>query len=160
MGTTGFDGMTGALTAVDIRGREGLSLRDKWRDGTKNYLGVTVSGFPNLFMITGPGSPSVLYNMVASIEQNVDFVSDTIAYLRQHDIASIEANAREERAWTKYVDWVSKQTIYTQVKSWYNGENVEGKPAGFMPYAGGGLTYFEFVRQAVADGYRGYSLGR
>ena len=157
---TGFDGMTGALTAVDIRGREGLSLRDKWRDGTKNYLGVTVSGFPNLFMITGPGSPSVLYNMVASIEQNVDFVSDTIAYLRQHDIASIEANAREERAWTKYVDWVSKQTIYTQVKSWYNGENVEGKPAGFMPYAGGGLTYFEFVRQAVADGYRGYSLGR
>ena len=156
---TGFDAMTGALLAVDIRGRAGLSLREKWHHGAKNYLGVSVAGFPNLFMITGPGSPSVLYNMVASIEQNVDFVSDTIEHLRQHQYTSIEANAREERAWTKYVDWVSKQTIYTQVKSWYNGENVDGKPAGFMPYAGGGLTYFEFVRQAVDDGYRGFTLG-
>ena len=155
---TGFDAMTGALLAVDIRGREGLSLRDKWRNGTLNYLGVTVSGFPNLFMITGPGSPSVLYNMVASIEQNVDFVCDTIEYLREHGLASIEARPREERAWTKYVDWVSKQTIYTKVKSWYTGENVDGKPAGFMPYAGGGLTYFEFVRQAVDNGYRGFTL--
>ena len=155
---TGFDAMTGALLAVDIRGREGLRLRDKWRNGTLNYLGVTVSGFPNLFMITGPGSPSVLYNMVASIEQNVDFVCDTIEYLREHRLESIEARPREERAWTKYVDWVSKQTIYTKVKSWYTGENVDGKPAGFMPYAGGGLTYFEFVRQAVDNGYRGFTL--
>ena len=157
---TGFDAMTGALLAVDIRGREGLRLRDKWRNGTLNYLGVTVSGFPNLFMITGPGSPSVLYNMVASIEQNVDFVCDTIEYLREHRLESIEARPREERAWTKYVDWVSKQTIYTKVKSWYTGENVDGKPAGFMPYAGGGLTYFEFVRQAVDNGYRGFTLAR
>ena len=155
---TGFDAMTGALLAVDVRGRQGLSLREKWRDGTRNYLGVTVSGFPNLFMITGPGSPSVLYNMVASIEQNVDFVSDTIDYLSRHQLASIEANPREERAWTKYVDWVSRQTVYTKVKSWYTGENVDGKPAGFMPYAGGGLTYFEFVRQAVDSGYRGFTL--
>ena len=79
--------------------------------------------------------------------------------VRKHQYVSIEANAREERAWTKYVDWVSKQTIYTQVKSWYNGENVDGKPAGLMPYAGGGLTYFEFVRQAVEEGYRGFTLG-
>jgi cyclohexanone monooxygenase len=155
---TGFDAMTGALLAVDIRGREGLRLRDKWRNGTLNYLGVTVSGFPNLFMITGPGSPSVLYNMVASIEQNVDFVCNTIEYLREHRLESIEARPREERAWTHYVDWVSKQTIYTKVKSWYTGENVDGKPAGFMPYAGGGLTYFEFVRQAVDNGYRGFTL--
>ncbi len=155
---TGFDAMTGALLAVDIRGRDGVSLREKWRNGTKNYLGVSVSGFPNLFIITGPGSPSVLYNMVASIEQNVDFVTDTIEHLRQRDYTSIEANPREEGAWTKYVDWVSKQTIYTKVKSWYNGENVDGKPAGFMPYAGGGLTYFEFVRQVIEAGYRGYTL--
>ena len=155
---TGFDAMTGALLAVDIRGRGGLSLGEKWQQGAKNYLGVAVAGFPNLFMITGPGSPSVLYNMVASIEHHVDFVSDTIAHLRKHNYASIEAKARDESAWTQYVDWVSKQTIYTAVKSWYNGENIEGKPAGFMPYAGGGLTYFEFVRQAVAAGYRGFTL--
>jgi hypothetical protein len=96
--------------------------------------------------------------MVASIEHHVDFVTDTIVHLRKHRYASIEAKVRDERAWTKYVDWVSKQTIYTTVKSWYNGENVEGKPAGFMPYAGGGLTYFEFVRQAVEAGYRGFAL--
>jgi len=155
---TGFDAMTGALLAVDIRGRGGLTLREKWKNGTKNYLGVTVSGFPNLFMITGPGSPSVLYNMVASIEQNVDFTVAAIEHLKRAGFASIEAKPREEQAWTKYVDWVAQQTIYTKVKSWYTGENVDGKPAGFMPYAGGGLTYFEFVRQAVDGGYRGFTL--
>ncbi|MGE3771632.1 MAG: flavin-containing monooxygenase [Gammaproteobacteria bacterium] len=155
---TGFDAMTGALLAVDIRGRGGLTLREKWKNGTKNYLGVTVAGFPNLFMITGPGSPSVLYNMVASIEQNVDFAFEAIEHLRRAGLASIEARPREEQAWTKYVDWVAQQTIYTKVKSWYTGENVDGKPAGFMPYAGGGLTYFEFVRQAVDSGYRGFAL--
>ena len=154
---TGFDAMTGALLSVDIRGKGGLTLREKWQNGTKNYLGVSVAGFPNFFTITGPGSPSVLYNMTASIEQNVDFVSNTIDHLRDHHYASIEAQPREELAWTKYVDWISKQTIYTKVKSWYNGENVNGKPAGFMPYAGGGLTYFEFVRQAVDEGYRGFT---
>ena len=155
---TGFDAMTGALLAVDIRGRDGQTLRDKWREGTKNYLGVTISGFPNLFMITGPGSPSVLYNMVSSIEQNVDFVFDTIEHMRKHHFARIEAEPREESAWTQYVNWVSKQTIYTQAKSWYNGENIAGKPAGFMPYAGGGTTYFEYVRQVIEEGYRGFKL--
>jgi len=155
---TGFDAMTGALLAVDIRGRGGLALKEKWKNGAKNYLGVTVAGFPNLFTITGPGSPSVLYNMVASIEQNVDFTCEAIEHLRRTGLASIEAKPREERAWTQYVDWVAKQTIYTKVKSWYTGENVDGKPAGFMPYAGGGLTYFEFVRQAVDNGYRGFTL--
>jgi len=155
---TGFDAMTGALLTVDIRGKGGLPLREKWKNGTLNYLGVTVSGFPNLFMITGPGSPSVLYNMTASIEQNVDFVTDTLNHLRAHAYTSIEAQSREELAWTKYVDWVSRQTIYTKVKSWYTGENIDGKPTGFMPYAGGGLTYFEFVRQAVDNDYRGFAL--
>ncbi len=98
--------------------------------------------------------------MVASIEQNVDFVADTITHLQNNNYASIEAQVREENAWTQYVEWISKQTIYTKVKSWYNGENVNGKPAGFMPYAGGGLTYFEFVRQVVEAGYRGYALAK
>ncbi len=155
---TGFDAMTGALLAVDIRGKDGLSLREKWQHGARNYLGVSIAGFPNLFMITGPGSPSVLYNMVGSIEQNVDFVVDAIEYLRQHQYASIEAKPREEAAWTRYVEWIAKQTIYTKVKSWYTGENVDGKPGGFMPYAGGGLTYFEFAKQVVDAGYRGYKL--
>ena len=155
---TGFDAMTGSLLAVDIRGRGGMSLRDKWRDGAKNYLGVTISGFPNLFMITGPGSPSVLYNMVHSIEQNVDFVADAIEYVRRKGYASIEARAREERAWTNYVDWIAQQTIYVTVKSWYTGGNVEGKRIGFMPYAGGGLTYFEFTKQVADNDYRGFDL--
>ena len=155
---TGFDAMTGALLAVDIRGRGGQSLREKWKEGAKNYLGLTVAGFPNMFMITGPGSPSVLYNMVNSIERNVDFVSDTIDHLRKNGYASIEARPREESAWSRYVDWISKQTIYTHVKSWYTGGNVSGKPVAFMPYAGGGLTYFEFARQVVANGYRGFTL--
>ena len=155
---TGFDAMTGALLAVDIRGRGGVSLREKWRNGTKNYLGVTISGFPNLFMITGPGSPSVLYNMVSSIEQNVDFVADTIDHVCKNRYASIEAKPREEKAWTQYVDWISKQTIYSKVQSWYTGGNVDGKPTGFMPYAGGGLTYFEYVRQVVDNQYRGFTL--
>lgn len=155
---TGFDAMTGALLAVDIRGRDGVRLCDKWREGTLNYLGISVSGFPNLFTITGPGSPSVLYNMVSSIEQHVDFVFDTIEHLRRQGYTRIEARAREERAWTRYVDWVSKQTIYTRVKSWYTGENVAGKTTGFMPYAGGGVTYFEYVRQVVDSGYRGFAL--
>lgn len=155
---TGFDAMTGALLSVDIRGRGGVTLREKWKNGTLNYLGVSVSGFPNLFMITGPGGPSVLYNMPASIEQNVDFVFDAIEHLRRRGLSSIEARPREEKAWTQYVDWISRQTIYTQAKSWYTGQNVEGKPTGFMPYAGGGLTYFEFVRQAVDSGYRGFTL--
>lgn len=155
---TGFDGMTGALRAIDIRGRGGMPLREKWRDGTLNYLGIGIAGFPNLFTITGPGSPSVLYNMTSSIEQHVDFVFDAIEHLRRRGLATIEPRPREERAWTKYVDWIARQTIYTKVKSWYTGENVEGKPAGFMPYAGGGLTYYEFARQVVADGYRGFTL--
>ena len=155
---TGFDGITGALRAIDIRGRGGLPLREKWRDGALNYLGISVAGFPNLFTITGPGSPSVLYNMTASIEQHVDFVFDAIDYLHKQKLATIEARPREERAWTKYVDWIAQQTIYTKVKSWYTGENVNGKPAGFMPYAGGGLTYFEFTRQVANEGYRGFTL--
>jgi cyclohexanone monooxygenase len=154
----GFDAMTGALNAVDIRGRNNQSLREKWKDGAKNYLGVTTSGFPNLFIITGPGSPSVLYNMVASIEQNCEFTAQTIDYLRQKGYATIEAKARDEKAWTQYVDWISKQTIYTKVKSWYTGGNVGGKHVAFMPYAGGGLTYFEFTRQVVENGYRGFKL--
>jgi cyclohexanone monooxygenase len=155
---TGFDAMTGALLSVDIRGRSGVTLREKWKNGTRNYLGVSVSGFPNFFTITGPGGPSVLFNMPGSIEQNVDFVSDAIEHLRRTGGRVIEACAREEKAWTRHVDWIAQQTIYTKVKSWYTGQNVEGKPAGFMPYAGGGPMYFEFARQVVESGYRGFAL--
>lgn len=154
----GFDAMTGALLSVDIRGRKGLTLREKWNSSFGSYLGVTVSGFPNFFMINGPGSVSALYNMVAGIEQNVDFVFDTITHVREGGYASIEANPRAERAWTRHVDWVSKQTVYTKVKSWYTGHNVQGKPNGFLAYAGGGTTYFEFMKQAIDNDYRGFEL--
>lgn len=155
---TGFDALTGALLAADIRGRGGVSLREKWRTEIQSYLGVMVSGFPNLFTINGPGSPSVLYSMVGAIEQHVDLISDTIEDLRRKEIKSIEAQPREERAWAKYVRWVSLQTIYSKVDSWYTGYNVEGKPEGFQAYAGGGPTYFEFCRQMVENNYRGFAL--
>lgn len=155
---TGFDAITGALLAIDIRGRGGITLREKWRTEIHSYLGVMVSGFPNLFTVNGPGSPSGLYNMVGAIEQHVDLISDAILDLRDKGIRTIEPEPREERAWAQYVHWVSLQTIYSKVDSWYTGHNVEGKPKGFQIYAGGGPTYFEFCRQMVENNYRGFAL--
>jgi cyclohexanone monooxygenase len=154
----GFDAMTGALNAIDIRGRGGQALKDKWSDGPLTYLGLMVAGFPNLFLVTGPGSPSVLSNMVVSIEQHVDWISDCLAHLEQGQIGTIEAEAGAERDWVAQVNAVADMTLYPKANSWYLGANIPGKPRVFMPYVGGVGAYREICQGVARDGYRGFSL--
>ncbi|WP_410672027.1 flavin-containing monooxygenase [Amycolatopsis sp. cmx-4-68] len=155
---TGFDAMTGALLDVDIRGRDGLSLRDKWRDGPETYLGVAVSGFPNLFTITGPGSPSVFGNMIVSIEQHVEWVGDLIAHLGQHGRSVAEAIDTAEKEWTEHVRVVSDASLLPRADSFYLGANVPGKPRVFMPYVGGVGPYRQKCDEVARNGYEGFVL--
>ena len=154
----GFDAMTGALGRIDIRGRGGLALKDKWAHGPRTYLGLMSAGFPNLFMVTGPGSPSVLSNMVVSIEQHVDWITDCIDHLNGRQLSSIEATAEAEDGWVAHVNEVADSTLYPMASSWYLGANVPGKPRVFMPYVGGVGPYREKCDQVAADGYEGFAL--
>lgn len=155
---TGFDAMTGALLAIDIVGRGGLRLRDKWAAGPRTYLGIGIAGFPNLFTITGPGSPSVLSNMMVSIEQHVDWIADCIGRLRDRGVGTIEATAEAEDAWVRHVDELGRATLYPKADSWYMGANVPGKPRVFMPYVGGVGTYRTVCDEVADAGYRGFTL--
>ena len=155
---TGFDAMTGPLRNIDIRGRAGTLLQQKWAGGPRTYLGIMVAGFPNLFIITGPGSPSVLSNMVVSIEQHVEWIADCIAYLRQRRIASIEATEDAENAWVAHVNEVANATLFPLANSWYVGANVPGKPRVFMPYAAGVGAYRQKCDAVAASGYEGFAL--
>lgn len=155
---TGFDAITGPLMKLDIRGRGGIALHDKWADGPRTYLGLASVGFPNFFMITGPGSPSVLSNMLMSIEQHVDFMADCIAMMQQRGIASIEPSAEAEERWGRTVHEVGHATLYPHVQSWYTGANIPGKPRLFTPYAGGVGTYRRVCEDVVAKGYEGFVL--
>jgi len=155
---TGFDAMAGALTGVDIRGRNGLSLKEKWAEGPRTYLGLAIAGFPNLFTITGPLSPSVLSNMVVSIEQHVEWVSDCIAYLREQRLAEVEATVEAEDAWVEHVAEVGSDTLFPSADSWYMGSNVPGKPRVFMAYIGGVGVYREKCDDVTAEGYDGFAL--
>ena len=153
---TGFDAMTGAIVNVDITGRNGERLADKWAHGPKTYLGLTSVGFPNLFMITGPGSPSVLSNMMVSIEQHVDWITDTIEDLREQGLPVIEPTETAEEAWGEHVnDWGSL-TLYPQADSWYMGANVPGKPRVFLPYVGGVDRYRQVCDDVRANAYLGF----
>ena len=154
---TGFDAMTGALTRIDIRGRGGRSLCAKWEDGPRAYLGLGVAGFPNLFVVTGPGSPSVLSNMLPSIEQHVDWIADCMAYLRDRGHAAIEATSEAENEWVAHVGEVASATLYPTCNSWYLGANVPGKPRVFMPYLGF-PPYVEKCNQVAANNYEGFDL--
>ena len=154
----GFDAMTGALLAIDIRGRGGCTLQQNWIGGPRAYLGLAMAGFPNLFAITGPGSPSVLSNMIVSIEQHVDWIADCLAHLRAHDLAAIEATAEAEDAWVAHVNEVGNATLYPLANSWYMGANIPGKPRIFMPYVGGVGTYRKKCDEVAANGYEGFRL--
>jgi cation diffusion facilitator CzcD-associated flavoprotein CzcO len=154
---TGFDAMTGALSKIDIRGRGGQTLRQKWSAGPRTYLGLGTAGFPNLFTITGPGSPSVLSNMLPSIEQHVNWISDCIGYLREHGITTIEVEREAEDAWVEHVNEVAGMTLYPTCNSWYLGANVPGKPRVFMPYLGF-PPYVEKCNEVAAKGYDGFAL--
>ena len=157
---TGYDAVTGALTRIDIRGRGGVSLTEKWRDGPKTYLGLMVAGFPNLFTITGPGSPSILTNVVMAIEQHVDWVGDCLAYMARHAAATIEAEPKAEEDWVNHVREVAETTLHVQANSWYMGANIPGKPRVMLPYVGGLGVYTGICDQIAADGYRGFALAR
>jgi cation diffusion facilitator CzcD-associated flavoprotein CzcO len=155
---TGFDAMTGALTNIDIRGRDGLSLKETWSAGPRTFLGIGSAGFPNLFMITGPGSPSVLSNMVVSIEQHVDWVADAIDHLGEQGLRTIEPTLEAQDAWVDHVNVIAGYTLYPKANSWYMGANVPGKPRVFMPYAGGVGEYRKKCDEVAAKGYEGFAL--
>jgi cation diffusion facilitator CzcD-associated flavoprotein CzcO/acetyl esterase/lipase len=156
---TGFDAMTGAVLAVDIRGRDGIRLKDKWADGPAAYLGLTVSGFPNLFLVTGPGSPSVLSNMIVSIEQHVDWICDTVDDLRSRGLGVIEATETAEAGWVRHVHDAAELTLFPTANSWYLGANVPGKPRVFLAYLGGVGPYRQICNDVVEQGYLGFALG-
>ena len=157
---TGFDAMTGTILRIDIHGRGGASLRKVWESGPCTYLGLQVSGFPNLFTITGPGSPSVLSNMIVSIEQHVDWIADCIAHMDVNRLSRIEPDADAQQGWVEHVNDSAKGTMLTAptCRSWYLGANIEGKPRMFMPYVGGVGPYRKICDEIAADGYRGFDL--
>ena len=156
---TGFDAMTGSLNRMGIRGRDGLPLEKAWEAGPRNYLGLQVAGFPNLFTVTGPGSPSVLCNMPVAIEQHVEWITDCIAYLRAHDIERIEALPESTDRWVEQVNEAARATLLPEAHhSWYLGANVPGKPRVFMPYAGGMARYRAICDEVAANGYEGFAL--
>ncbi|CAH0149315.1 NAD(P)/FAD-dependent oxidoreductase [Roseomonas sp. CECT 9278] len=156
---TGFDAMTGALLRMGISGRDGLALSDAWAAGPRTQLGLQVPGFPNLFTITGPGSPSVLTNMPVAIEQHVEWITDCIAQLRAQGRATIEATDDAAEAWVAHVNDAANATLMPQAgHSWYLGANVPGKPRVFMPYAGGMARYRAICAEVAAQGYPGFVM--
>ena len=154
----GYDAMTGPLLRIDIRGAGGQTLKAKWADGPRTYLGLLVEGFPNLFTITGPSSPSVLTNMVPAIEQHVEWIADCIANARACGRPRIEATREAEDGWMAHHEEVAAETLFPSCNSWYVGANVPGKPRKVTPYTGGFPTYIEKCDAVVANGYEGFSL--
>ncbi len=155
---TGFDAMTGALTRIEITGATGETLKRKWEAGPRTYLGLCTAGFPNMIMITGPGSPSVLSNMIVSIEQHVDWTVDLLAHMRARGITRVEATQEAEDGWVAHNNEVADRTLYPRAASWYMGANVPGKPRVFMPYIGGVGVYRQLCDEVVQKGYEGFRM--
>lgn len=156
---TGFDAMTGTLFKLGIRGRNGLGLQEKWAHGPSSYLGLTTHGFPNLFMITGPQSPSVLSNMPVSIEQHVDWITDCLRYLRDRGLDTIEPLPAAEEDWVNHHNEVTETTLLPRANSWWVGANIPGKPRNLYPYVGGVGTYRQICEQIAARDYDGFAIG-
>lgn len=159
---TGFDAMTGALSRIDIRGRDGQSLRDTWAEqGPVSYLGLQVAGFPNLFTVQGPGSPSAATNFVAALEQHVEWIGDCITYLRTAGLRTIEALPTAQAEWIEHTTSLVAATVLTHptCNSWYNGGNVPGKKRMYMGYTGGIPEYRRRCDEIAAAGYTGFRLG-
>jgi cation diffusion facilitator CzcD-associated flavoprotein CzcO/acetyl esterase/lipase len=155
---TGFDAMTGAIVAVDITGKNGLTLKEKWENGPLTYLGLTSVGFPNLYMVTGPGSPSVLSNMMMSIEQHVEWIRDTIIDMRDKGLDTIEPTPVAEEGWRQHCADCADITLFQDTNSWYMGANVPGKPRVLFPYIGGVGRYRKICDEVRARGYLGFEL--
>ena len=154
----GFDAITGAVRQIDVRGRDGEPLNDHWHDGPKAYLGLAVAGFPNLFLVSGPGSPAVLGNAVAFIEQHVEFIDAVLQRLRDQGMRTIEADPAAEEHWAKHVHDLAAQTLFPTVKSWFVGSNIDGKPPRFMPYAAGLHSYRTECDEVLDQDLRGFFL--
>ncbi|MDB5479840.1 MAG: Cyclohexanone monooxygenase, partial [Caulobacteraceae bacterium] len=152
---TGFDAMTGSMLRIDIRGAGGASLYERWSAGPRSYLGLMVAGFPNLFILVGPGSPSVFTNMVMAIEQQVDWLTRLLERTRADKCAQIRADADAEDRWVTTVNEAVKPTLFLKAASWYLGANVPGKPRVFMPYAGGLNVYRDICERVAANEYEG-----
>ena len=157
---TGYDAMTGALLAVDVIGRNGLAAKTAWENGPRNLLGLMIAGFPNMFTVTGPGSPSVLANVIRAIEHHVDWLSNCFEYLRRENIACIEADEHAQDAWVQHVNQLADRTLFPRTPSWYIGADIPGKPKVFMPYAGGLPAYREHADRVARNGYEGFRLTR
>jgi cyclohexanone monooxygenase len=153
---TGFDAMTGTLLQIDIVGRDGVCLADEWAAGPRTYLGLAVAGFPNMFLVTGPGSPSVLTNMVMAIEQHIDWITGCISDLRNRGRGAIEATMDAQTKWVEEANDVARHTLYMKASSWYLGANVAGKPRVFMPYVGGLDRYRQICDEIAGSDYKGF----
>lgn len=155
---TGYDAVTGALERLNLKGEKGQNLKDEWTSGPRTYLGLMSVGFPNLFFITGPGSPSILTNVVVSIEQHVDWIARCIQHMNAIQKSKIQAQAPAQEAWVQRVNDLAKNTLFPASASWYMGANVPGKPRVFLPFLGGLGTYTEICEQVISDGYRGFDF--
>ena len=150
--------MTGSFDRIRITGRGGLTLAEKWRTGPRNYLGLAIAGLPNFFTITGPGSASVLANMIPSIEQHADWIADCVAHMRDIGARSIEAQEGNEDEWIAHVADVASISLRSTCSSWYVGANIPGRPRVFMPYIGGFPVYVQKCNEVLADGFEGFVL--
>jgi cyclohexanone monooxygenase len=157
---TGFDAMTGSLLRIDMHGRGGITLQEKWAEGPRTYLGLSTTDFPNFFIITGPGSPSVISNMMVSIEQHVDWITGCIDYMLEHNLKVIEPSQEAETNWTNHVNEVANMTLFPLANSWYTGANIPGKTRIFTPYVGGIPLYRQTCDDVAAKGYEGFALAR
>jgi cation diffusion facilitator CzcD-associated flavoprotein CzcO len=155
---TGFDAMTGSLLRIDMRGAGGVRLADVWADGARTFLGLSVAGFPNMFTITGPGSPSVLLNMPVAIEHHVNWIADCIAYMREHGFNRVEATEEAQQAWAEHVAELGEQSLFVRANSWYVGANIPGKPRVILPYTGGQPMYRERCAEVANLGYEGFTF--
>ena len=155
---TGFDAMTGPLLAPEIFGNDGKTLRDEWSAGPRTYLGLTTHGFPNMFMITAPGSPSVMTNMIVSIEQHVDWSCEVISWMAEHGVQQLDPDLEAQDAWVDHVNEIANFTLFPKGNSWYLGANVPGKPRVFMPYIAGVGPYREICDGVASDNYRGFTF--
>lgn len=155
---TGFDAMTGPLFKLNIQGKNGIMLKEKWAQGVKTYLGIATAGFPNMFMITGPQSPSFLSNVIVSIEQHVDWIKDCLDYMKKHNADTIEANEDAEQKWAQQCSAIANMTLLSKTDSWYWGVNIEGKPRQFLAFAGGVGAYRQICDNVAKKGYEGFTI--
>jgi cyclohexanone monooxygenase len=155
---TGYDAITGAIDQIDIRNHHGVSLRDKWKQGPRTYLGLMTHGFPNLLLITGPGSPSVLSNVIVSIEQHVDLIARILAQMQSDQTALVEPLLSYEDQWVTHLAALAAMTLFADAPSWYTGANIPGKTKVFVPYIGGVGTYRALCEDVICDDYRGFQF--